>query len=741
MALKRRSALQAAEKLVARGRLEAAVKQYRKVLQGSPSDTGTLNRLGDLYARLNRVPEAVEMFTSAADHFTKEGFFVKAIAIYKKIIRLDPTLIKVYETLADLYHRQGLVNEARAQYQVVADYYKQANNQTALVAVYEKMVELEPDNPSHRLKLAEFYCAAERIPDAMEQYQHIASFMLEHGKVDEAFKVYFGAFELKVEDLGFLTDVIVHLTDQGHEEVARRLLDQAIQRNPDAVRVAELVNLPTVQPVERRGAPEPGGLELDQPDTPTPPVERQVQESLDPPIEPAAGAVVRESLDPPIEPSAGEEPKIVLDLDSEPPVEAGLAASAAPAELAERGADLVDLSEVVSLDPVESEPSPAAAEPAAESGEAKDETGEFEIDLAELERDSQEAEPAEAEPVEAEPAEGEAAAKEEAPATGAPPAVDPATRADELVTEAGVLSNYGLADKSVELCQDALELVPGHVAAGRMLIELHQAAGRSEAIAELVERFSREGPIPKAMAELVAEIAHDAEGERPAEAEAEAESEPEPEPADAVPEASEPAAAEDTKLRWLEEESSVWTQADGDMFGEEEQFFDLAAELEQELTAEDVELGADVVPQIEEQSIEEIVEGFKQGVAETLSSEDYDTHYNLGIAYREMGLVDEAIGEFQLAAKSPQYLVDCCSLLGASFSEKGFPDLAVKWYERGLKAPSVTDEEKLGLLYELGNVQLASGDKETAKETFAEIYGVNSNYRDVVAKLEELRQA
>ena len=254
MAVSRRSALQAAEKLVSRGRLEAAVKQYRKALAESPDDTGTLNRLGDLYARLSRVKDAVEMFAAAADRFAKEGFFVKAIAIYKKIIRLDPTLIKVYETLADLYHRQGLVNEAGAQYQVVADYYKQADDTRALVSVFEKMVELEPDNPSHRLKLAEFYCGSEQIPQAMEQYQRIAHFMLEHGKVEEAFQVYLGAFELKVDDLGFLTDIIVQLKDLGHEQVAKRLLHRAIERNPDAARVAELVDLPMPDSADRRGS-------------------------------------------------------------------------------------------------------------------------------------------------------------------------------------------------------------------------------------------------------------------------------------------------------------------------------------------------------------------------------------------------------------------------------------------------------------------------------------------------------
>jgi tetratricopeptide (TPR) repeat protein len=125
-------------------------------------------------------------------------------------------------------------------------------------------------------------------------------------------------------------------------------------------------------------------------------------------------------------------------------------------------------------------------------------------------------------------------------------------------------------------------------------------------------------------------------------------------------------------------------------------------------------------------------------VAENLSAEDYDTHYNLGIAYREMGLLDEAIGEFQLAAKDPVHLVDCCSMLGVSFLEKGLPELAVKWYQRGLQAPDLKEEVTLSLLYDMGEVYLTMGDIEAARKTFVELYGINSNYRDVVAKLEEL---
>ncbi len=78
-------------------------------------------------------------------------------------------------------------------------------------------------------------------------------------------------------------------------------------------------------------------------------------------------------------------------------------------------------------------------------------------------------------------------------------------------------------------------------------------------------------------------------------------------------------------------------------------------------------------------------------------------------------------------------------MLGASFLDKGFPDLAVKWYKRGLEAPDLTEDETLSLLYDLGSVYAESGEREAAYETFVEIYGINSHYRDVVARLEELR--
>lgn len=173
------------------------------------------------------------------------------------------------------------------------------------------------------------------------------------------------------------------------------------------------------------------------------------------------------------------------------------------------------------------------------------------------------------------------------------------------------------------------------------------------------------------------------------------------------------------------------------LFADEDDFFDLAAELESELQEGDEVISLSE----EEQSLEEIFKEFKKGVEQQLDSEDYDTHYNLGIAYKEMGLIDEAIGEFQLASKDPKRAVECASMLGLCFLEKGMPQLAIKWYRKGLEMPEIKEEEHIGLLYDLGSAYVEVGDTENAQKAFMEVYSLNSNYRDIVSRIKQVEDA
>ncbi|HNQ79259.1 MAG TPA: tetratricopeptide repeat protein [Acidobacteriota bacterium] len=176
-----------------------------------------------------------------------------------------------------------------------------------------------------------------------------------------------------------------------------------------------------------------------------------------------------------------------------------------------------------------------------------------------------------------------------------------------------------------------------------------------------------------------------------------------------------------------------------------EQYYDLAKELGAALeglegTASDLfdeEESAEKSP--EEMSFEEVFKEFKKGVEKKVPEEDFDTHYNLGIAYKEMELVEEAIGEFQIAAKSPIYFADACAMLGKCFQIKGMADLSEKWYRKGLDSKGFPEDVYNGLRYDLAELLETQGKNKDALAIYKEVYASNANYRDVKDKIDSLK--
>jgi tetratricopeptide (TPR) repeat protein len=132
--------------------------------------------------------------------------------------------------------------------------------------------------------------------------------------------------------------------------------------------------------------------------------------------------------------------------------------------------------------------------------------------------------------------------------------------------------------------------------------------------------------------------------------------------------------------------------------------------------------------------------------AESAEEDDPESHYNLGIAFREMSLLDEAIGEFQQVVKGagkgnqPPYYLQACTLLATCFMDKGMAAIAVKWYSRALETRELDDEASLALLYDLGVAYEQAGDLPHALEKFTEVYAQNIDYRDVAEKLRTVQQ-
>src|SRR5437660_8217603 len=143
--------------------------------------------------------------------------------------------------------------------------------------------------------------------------------------------------------------------------------------------------------------------------------------------------------------------------------------------------------------------------------------------------------------------------------------------------------------------------------------------------------------------------------------------------------------------------------------------------------------------------LQEVFDEFRAELGEMgAEDEDLETHYNLGIAFREMGLLEEAISEFQKVAKANErglpfrYTRPCCTLLGLACMEKGQPSIAAIWYERALRTPGTDPARTLALRYDLGVAQESAGEPEAALKSLSQVSAMNTDYRHVAEPIPAL---
>ena len=135
------------------------------------------------------------------------------------------------------------------------------------------------------------------------------------------------------------------------------------------------------------------------------------------------------------------------------------------------------------------------------------------------------------------------------------------------------------------------------------------------------------------------------------------------------------------------------------------------------------------------QTVDELFSAFREGVEKQVLGDDYDTHYNLGIAYKEMMLIDPAIEEFRVAMGDPERTLECCSMLSICEQARGDLDAAVAWLRQGIEAPGFPPEDSIGLRYDLAEVYLQQGHGDLATEAFQAVHDLDPDYRDVAARL------
>ncbi len=131
--------------------------------------------------------------------------------------------------------------------------------------------------------------------------------------------------------------------------------------------------------------------------------------------------------------------------------------------------------------------------------------------------------------------------------------------------------------------------------------------------------------------------------------------------------------------------------------------------------------------------------------SQEIKREDYETHFNLGIAFREMGLTEDAIKEFQIAVKgidadrSPREMIQCCGMLSTCFLERGMPRSAIRWCRTGLDVREISSHETLALQYDMAVAHASAGDFDQALACFGDIFSIDPGYRDVAQRIDNLK--
>ena len=167
-------------------------------------------------------------------------------------------------------------------------------------------------------------------------------------------------------------------------------------------------------------------------------------------------------------------------------------------------------------------------------------------------------------------------------------------------------------------------------------------------------------------------------------------------------------------------------------------FFDLTDVLGDALMdsgeGEEMHDATNVVEKI--QSVDELFNAFREGVEEQVKVDDYDTHYNLGIAYKEMMLIEPAMEEFKKAMRDPERTLECCSMLSICEQVQGNTEGAIEWLRQGINAPGFPPEDSIGLHYDLGELLAQQGQSQEATEHFRFVYDLEPDYREVASRLQ-----
>ena len=864
--------LRDAEKLVTHGKIPQAINEYLKILKADPNDVLTLNTVGDLYLRLGKVPEATKYFSQVADTYTRNNFLLKAIAVYKKILRADAGNLPINQTLAELLARQGLHVDARNQYLRLAEVYSNEGKKRESVQAYEKAAELDPANSDVQLKLAQIYLSEGNKERARSFFTGAARAQAKAGKHKDAVSSYQQAMQLDPLDAAALKGFLDASDRLGDVTPVLEQLKKSLKIAPDNVALLELLAQAYIASGDLEGALKAFQTVVSQ------------DESRFPLIFTVSSAYV----------AAGDYDRACLCLDSLIPLlitrrETERAVEAYNEVLKANPDHLLALTKLAEIFSATNdrlrhlgtlEKQVEAYRRLNRPAEALEKVGAMLLLSPENEKFLRLHEQVFTEAHPGLPYVPPESAHESQPGYAPTEEVRPDVSGEiASVLEIDLLISYGMKDKALGLllameARDPMEreirirLLSVYRDSGQAIKAAEQCLAlaaiykilhnEEEAAKYMTEarRFAPEivGPkldlaafaaqrgIPLDPARSVAGSQADEsmeldlsgdlseiffkDSQAPAATDESNGIEPEtspiveeyspeaaPRPTDSIQEQLQEVdfyirlGFHDEARAKLQELASDFpnhpellqrSRQLGEESGQEAEMpipmgppgpedngtgknkikaqSDLFQDLDVDFAAdpfvvdgfesrgtgadagssEDYLTGSRAAPEDlrakapggaapAEEKVNEMFADILQEV-DASAGEYFEMHFNLGIAYREMELIDDAIKEFETAFKSlnpsgsAKEMVRCCGMLSTCFLEKGMPRSTVRWCQTGLQLPGISAHEAMALRYDMGTAYAQIGEPERALECFGAIFRTDPSYRDVAQRIDELSE-
>jgi tetratricopeptide (TPR) repeat protein len=683
-----------AKKHIKRGKINDAIAEYRKLLSGDEQDISIRAIIGDLFAKSGQKDKAVEEFHRIADFYEEKGLFSKAIAILKKANRLDPDNIKFAGKLADLYQDQGFASEAKSEYLKFAESLKKENKTKEAIQIYRKLLDMIPQDMDIRIDLAELYKKEGQIEQATTELNNVAEHKIKKDDLEAAQKILSDAWKLNEDNPRTLINMIEIFKQNNKKKEALELINKILKKDEGNIEALNLLGnlyldekkykeaeevysrIISLKPNEVEATINLGRIFIQK---------GKLDEAYEV-YEPLVDTLIRK----------GKEDKAVGLL--------GLI-------LAGKKAHIPSLEKLASLfrNKAQKENLEIVNQVILEEYKKLDLKEKMLTVLRELVDTFPEDEGYYHEYIKLRKGfgEGDDASSEE--------------KADLSISEVKELVNATLAKVDLYLEQGLIRN------AKRILEDLRLRFPNETNINEKIEEIK----------ELSSKIRRDEIAERIGRV-----SQKESQIVDKIPDTSKVGEVQEDKIT----SADVFAETDiipmGSYESGEREYFDLSTIIDEEAEAINsiinYQIRGDTT--IVEKALSDIVSDFRNALEEKVDKENYESHYNLGIAFLEQELFDEAIEECKLSARSKELEVDSYSVISFCYNKKKDFKEALDWIEKAMKLAEKDSSQSLALKYEQGSLYEAMNKGQKALKAFQEVKKLNAEYRDVKIKIKALEK-